>query len=516
MQLFFKYILLYVGIGLLLGGLLSCKDDEDDGVGSILLTANITLSSELNPSGYAPLSALLNVQVDTTASLEIIVKGRQGSRSDLAISTLDFERDHSIDLHGLYGGHDNLIEIYAKDEAGNTIGFEEYSILTDSLIGDLPEVVMQHESLPEDHPVFYLVNYFGYEFTPVPQRPFLVDQFGDIRWFLDFSSNEELRSIIMDNGIFHMQNNDIVFSCNGRDVVYITDLFGNIKQRIALGDYTFHHSVVEKQDGNLLLTANEKGQPTVEDIILELDPRTASVVHVWNLRESLDQNRTLLAFNDRDWIHVNGLVYDDRDNTIIISGRYQGLTKLNYDNEVQWILAPHKDWAEAGNGIDLNPLLLQPLDQNGNAINNQDLIEGNLSVSDFDWNWLQHSPIILPNGNYMCFDNGLNRHYGSSPLFSRAVEYKIDEANRTVQQIWEYGKELGLEGYSRSVSKVNFVESVNHVSFTPGAIAEAGTPHGRIIEVDKATKQLKLDLRVAAPQSLSTITFHNAQRFEFK
>ncbi len=499
-----------------MGSLFSCRDDEDDGMDTMPLIANISVSHELNPSAYAPLSALLNIQVDTAASLEVILKGRRGERSDYSISTGDIDTNHSIDLHGLYGGHDNQIEVYAKDEIGNTIGFAPYSILTDSLIGDMPEVVVQHESLPEDHPVFYLVNYFGYEFTPVPQRPFLVDQFGDIRWFLDFSENEELRSINMDNGVFHMQNNDIVFSGTGRDVVYIADLFGNVKQRIPLGEYTFHHAVVEKQDGNILLTANEKGQPTVEDIILELDPTSETVVHVWNLRESLDQNRTILAFNDRDWIHVNGLVHDERDNSIIISGRYQGLIKLNYDNEVQWILAPHKDWAKAGNGADLSSFLLQALDQNGNAIIQQDVMEGDLRTADFDWNWYQHSPIILPNGNYMCFDNGLNRHYGASPLYSRAVEYSIDEQNKKVQQIWGYGEELGLAGYSRSVSKVNFVESVNHVSFTPGAIAEAGTPHGRIIEVDKSTKQLRLDLRVNAPQSLSTITFHNAQRFEFK
>ena len=81
----FKHIFLLYTVGILFVGLLSCKDDEDNGMGTLPLTADISVSSELNPSGYAPLSALLNVQIDTTASLEIILKGRQGSRSDIRV-----------------------------------------------------------------------------------------------------------------------------------------------------------------------------------------------------------------------------------------------------------------------------------------------------------------------------------------------------------------------------------------------------------------------------------------------
>ncbi len=46
----------------------------------------------------------------------------------------------------------------------------------------------------------------------------------------------------------------------------------------------------------------------------------------------------------------------------------------------------------------------------------------------------QHNISVLPNGNLTLFDNG-NQH---SPQHSRAVEYKIDEVNKTADMVWEY------------------------------------------------------------------------------
>jgi len=53
------------------------------------------------------------------------------------------------------------------------------------------------------------------------------------------------------------------------------------------------------------------------------------------------------------------------------------------------------------------------------------------------WSWTQHTSWLT--GNY-----------------SRAVEYKIDEAKGTVEQVWEYGKERGDEWYSPVTSVVRY------------------------------------------------------------
>lgn len=506
----FLYVLFLVAFAMF-----SCGDDDTlIDLPSEPSPGNLIITSTLNPSGYAPLSATMSVSSDVDVTLEITVKGKHGSRSDYSFSKSNLASIHLVDVHGLYADHENQIEVVATDASGNVVSTGITTITTDELIADLPEIEVQNENLDENYPVFYLVNYFGFAVNSLPHRPFLVDQFGDIRWYLDFSSHNILNEIYLDNGVFHMQNNNLVFSGAGWDQVFITDLFGNIQNSFSMGDYTFHHTIIEKEDGNLLFTANQKNRPTVQDVIIEMNALNGNIVNIWDLTESLDPTRTTWTFDSNDWIHVNGVTHDPSDNTIIITGRTQGVFKLNYDNEIQWILAPHKDWSISGDGIDMNDFLLQPLDQNGEAITDQDVIEGNSNADDFEWNWYQHSPILLPNGNFMCFDNGDNRNFGSSPSYSRAVEYKIDQENMTVQQIWDYGKELGTEAYSRIVSKVNYIPDLNHVMFTPGAITTNGPPHGRIYEVDKSTKEEKLDIKITPPQPLFAITFHNAQRFD--
>jgi hypothetical protein len=46
----------------------------------------------------------------------------------------------------------------------------------------------------------------------------------------------------------------------------------------------------------------------------------------------------------------------------------------------------------------------------------------------------QHSITLLPNGNLLLFDNG---NLKPNP-YTRAVEYKLDETNKTVEKVWEY------------------------------------------------------------------------------
>lgn len=53
-----------------------------------------------------------------------------------------------------------------------------------------------------------------------------------------------------------------------------------------------------------------------------------------------------------------------------------------------------------------------------------------------------HGVVELPNGNIMLFDNGLDH----SPKYSRAVEYKIDEVNKTATLVWEYKHPSGAYG----------------------------------------------------------------------
>ena len=146
----------------------------------------------------------------------------------------------------------------------------------------------------------------------------------------------------------------------------------------------------------------------------------------------------------RNWAHVNSVDYDPTDDSIIISSRHQGIVKIGRDKKVKWILASPEGWKKG-----LKETLLTPVDKNGKPIK----CEGSKCEGDFDWSWTQHTAWRIDSKSdknilYLSvFDNGDARGMEQPPLpdmkYSRAVVYKIDQKKKTVEQIWEVGKELG-------------------------------------------------------------------------
>lgn len=208
------------------------------------------------------------------------------------------------------------------------------------------------------------------------------------------------------------------------------------------------------------------------------------------------------------------MIYDTSDNTIIISGRTQGVVKLNSNNKVIWILGCHKGWGLAGDGTDLNNYLLQPLDKDNMPITDQDVLDGNSNHPDFEWNWYQHAPMLMLDGNVMLFDNGGdNRNFSGSGQYSRAVEYEIDATHKTVKQIWEYGKERGAATFAPIVSDVDFISSDNHVIFSPGSVNNSSV-YGKVIELDYTTKDVFFEATLRPVQTVGNITFHRTERMK--
>ena len=310
----------------------------------------------------------------------------------------------------------------------------------------MPQITINVPSTSSDLE-FNLVNYFGFNANFRPQRPFIFDQFGDIRWYLDFTSSPEFSDLFFDNGMTQLRNGNLLFGNASTRRIYEIDLFGRVIDSWSLQGNDFHHHVIEKPDGNLLVTITDPTKTTVEDVIIEIDRGNAQFANTWDLNNSLDNSRrawpTDLADLNFDWFHANAIEYSAEDDEIIVSGRTQGVVKLNAQNEVSYILAPHREWNTSGEGTDLTQFLLTPLDANDQPITDMDVLDGVSNHPDFEWSWYQHSPILMPNGNLMIFDNGDNRNYTNAGPYSRAVEYEIDEENKTIKQVWSYGKERG-------------------------------------------------------------------------
>lgn len=148
-----------------------------------------------------------------------------------------------------------------------------------------------------------------------------------------------------------------------------------------------------------------------------------------------------------------------------------------------------KNWGKSGrnnDGLDTKPFLLSPVNVESKAYNNNIQL-GIESASDFDYPWGPHAPELLSNGNILVFDNGSHRNFKEENHYSRAVEYKINEDTKTVEQIWQYGKERGESFYSAIVSDVDYLKNSNNVLVTSGFLTPDTKYSAKIIEVNRET-----------------------------
>ncbi|EAH8152437.1 aryl-sulfate sulfotransferase [Campylobacter lari] len=353
---------------------------------------------------------------------------------------------------------------------------------------------------------------------------FIIDTKGEIRWYLD---NDKLmdKNNIYNRGIMmgFRQNLDgaLSFGFGQRYVKY--DLMGReIFNRLLPSSYIdFSHSMSQMPNGNYLLRValasvkrpDGKNVRSVRDVIVEVD-KNGNVVDEWRLFEILDPYRANIikvldqgavclnvdvskagktlsneelakmdtsdVFGDiagtgvgRNWAHVNSIDYDESDDSIIISSRHQSaIVKIGRDKKVKWILGAHKGWGEK-----YKKALLQPINKNGKNI----ICEDDYSKcpgyknkeGGFDFTWTQHTAFRISeksNKRYIyitAFDNGDARAIAqpafTSMKYSRAVIYKIDQKNKTVEQIWEYGKQRGNEWFSPITSLTEYYKDKNSI-----------------------------------------------------
>ena len=506
----------------------SCQKEEVDPqpintLAEVPVVEEFTISQDsilLNPYGYAPLSAVVKYTTAIAGKTKITVKGKNGEDSDIVQEFDDLGLSHSVPITGLYADYENTVDISLNNEIGQAVAHSTITIKTNPLPANLPTFIeVNAAQIDKMESGLNLVSSFSRYETGAALAPLIVDNYGDIRWLLDYSKHYELKNLFFDCGISRLKNGNYYFADVINSKIYEVGILGQILNTWSMPGYTFHHEVYEKPDGNFLASVSKPGSthpdgtPTTEDYIIEISRQSGSIVNEWDLKESLDEHRTALTTDTYDWIHINAVNYDPSDNTIIISGRTQGVIKLTYDNRVKWILSPHKEWGKNRRGEDLNQFLLTPLDANSNPITDPDVLIGNINHPDFEWSWYQHSPIFMPNGNLMLFDNGDIRNY--DPLaerYSRAVEYKIDKANMTIQQKWSYGKERGLETFSRIVSSVKFLPGTNHVLFSPGyQVENHNGKGGKIVEIDYASKQVVFEMEISSQNNWG---FHRTERIE--
>lgn len=478
----------------------------------------------LNPSGYNPLAAIAELRLPAAGRIRVTVAGKEGTSGTITHLLQSTIVRQDVPILGLYANFNNTVTLTYTDKEGRERGSTQIRIQTAPLpVQGFPvprTLTAKHDKM---EPGLNLVSYPGESELDV-SAPYMVDADGEVRWILLLKNSPDLQRFGASIGLKRTKKGTFISGDGQQHRIVEIDMFGKLLRQwdlAALG-YTFHHEVAEAANGHFLATVSKSaarlanGKPRFNDFIIELDPVNGGIVREWDLATMLDTSRYPkladgstpgpFAQSPANWAHNNSV--NEHLGNLLITMRYQGLASYTAGGALKWILSPHKNWGEK-----YRRYLLKPVDESGNAVTDEAVVNGDAAAPGFDWAWGPHTPVSLPNGNILVFDNGYDRHFipnAQAQNYSRAVEYKIDESKGTVQQIWQYGQARGAAGFSQALSGVQYLKTTGHVLFCPGmGVPTAGGFGGRVVEVDPATGEVVFEMEITAPGNTA---FHRVTR----
>ena len=386
-----------------------------------------------DPYKTAPLTALVIFDTAEESRISVHVDGRS-SQAEVDYTFPGYWKHHEIPVYGLYAGSMNLVTLEMELKSGET-SQHVIDLQTEPLPETIPDLQIDKMIPDQVSP--------GFNFTFTNQKAVL-DPDGFVRWY----------SMRISAQIFtKLENGRYLFTYSigtqKERAIFEEDLLGKIHAIFYIAD-GIHHEIYELPDRNLLVTSSDLKSKTVEDYLLELDRKNGRFIRLIDLKKYLDPNRPgEIGMEPNDWLHLNSIVYDPTDRSIILSSRAQSaVVKMSYPGmQIKWILGSHDNWSEK-----YQAYLLTPLGEN------------------FEWPWSQHHATIINRRepgekilNLLLFDNGQYRSFdlssATSPAewYSRVVHYRIDEEAMTVEQVWAYGEERGAAIFSESLGSAYFL-----------------------------------------------------------
>jgi len=385
----------------------------------------------LDPFEVAPLSALMVFETTVNTQFEVVVKGKEAN-GDLSFVTSN-TTSHYVPIYGLYENYQNLIEIYEYIDGARGILISSNTIVT--------KILPVEVTRPTEINTTY--EYFGKDLMllipALNSYPLAIDYNGDIRFVL--TKNLPFAPVILKNGHLLLGSDRLILEPYYVTGLYEIDYLGKVYSNYKIpGGY--HHDVHELPNSNLLVLTNDfKG--TVEDKIVEIDRYTGRVVDLINLETLLPEMQgPSEMWTTFDWFHNNSIDYDPVTDEILLSGRHQDIV-INITRatkEINYIIGNPEGW----NTTMVDAYFLTPIGE------------------EFEWQYAQHGAMILPGDDVLLFDNGNNKSKDSSTYvpasesYSRLVHYSIDRENMTIEQVYQFGKEIGAEFYSPYISNVDY------------------------------------------------------------
>lgn len=416
----------------------------------------------LNPYEISPLTALVMFETNDYVSPTVTVVGK--SEKTTYTHTFKESKTHYLEILGLYPDYNNEV-IISYGNVSKKI-YIQTGKLPDNFV--MPSSIYKDEDKLDNELYFYTPSSIGYTCA--------YDINGDVRWYLTESFIWEINRLR--NGNLLLSTDKLVNNPYYTTGLYEMNMLGKIYFEYNI-DGGYHHDYYEMPNGNILVLSNNFANGTVEDYIVELDLRDGSIVKKFDLTDILPMNEGESENSTTyDWFHNNSVWYDEKSNSITLSGRHMdAVINISYDTgKLNWIIGDSTNYSS-----EWQKYFFKPIGDN------------------FEWQWSQHSAKITPDGYVFIFDNGNNKskikenYVDASNSYSRGVMYRIDTVNMTIEQIWEYGKERGSDFYSPYISNVLYLEENHFVVHSGGIVKINGIPSNYPAGLSNGDVSLKSD-----------------------
>ncbi len=416
----------------------------------------------LNPYEISPLTALVMFETSDYVSPTVTIVGK--SEKTTYTHTFKESKTHYLEILGLYPDYNNEV-IISYGNVSKKI-YIQTGKLPDNFV--MPSSIYKDEDKLDNELYFYTPSSIGYTCA--------YDINGDVRWYLTESFIWEINRLR--NGNLLLSTDKLVNNPYYTTGLYEMNMLGKIYFEYNI-DGGYHHDYYEMPNGNILVLSNNFANGTVEDYIVELDLRDGSIIKKFDLTDILPMNEGESENSTTyDWFHNNSVWYDEKTNSITLSGRHMdAVINISYDTgKLNWIIGDSTNYSS-----EWQKYFFKPIGDN------------------FEWQWSQHSAKITPDGYVFIFDNGNNKskikenYVDASNSYSRGVMYKIDTSNMTIEQIWEYGKERGSNFYSPYISNVLYLEENHFVVHSGGIVKINGIPSNYPAGLSNGEVSLKSD-----------------------
>ena len=325
----------------------------------------------------------------------------------------------------------------------------------------------------------YPANIFIHTTGSQPRYMAIIDSLINPSWFinsgplgLDFKVNQNKLSYFNNNNKSwiilneYMVETDTLECVNGYDADY-HDI-----QLLANGGYLLQAYDSISVNMSEIVSGGNNDAMIILLIIQEFDS-DKNLIFEWNAWEHLniaDYHNLNLTSNRIVWMHGNSIHIDLDSNILVSNRRSSEVIKIDRNNgEVIWYFGgPNNEFSitnDAYNGFSR-----------------------------------QHDVRRIENGNILLFDNG-NDH---DPPISRAVEYELDESEKTANLVWDFSHPEGYLGLAMgSVQRL----PNNNTLINWGRLLNQGAV---ITEVDY-DKNIVLEIQYPNPIHCYRVTKHNWQ-----